>query len=261
MTPYRLYLFDLDGTLFRGDEVLPHAVEVVAELRRRGAGIRYVTNNSSQTRQHFVAKLSKMGFEVSPAEVVSSATGTASYCRTAGVRSAYVVGEPGLVQTLREAGVSVLNALENGLTVPQKAVMGVDAVVAGICRHFDYALMNGAMQQIRGGARYIATNPDTTYPMEGGQLIPGAGSIVAAITACGGQEPFVVGKPNPFLAEEILKETGIPAAETLVVGDRDDTDLECGRRAGCPTYLVLTGVATELPQGQPGGEDLRGLLD
>jgi 4-nitrophenyl phosphatase len=257
--PYRLYVFDLDGTLYRGEEAIPHAAEAVAALRARGAQVRFVTNNSGRTRAEFSTKLTRMGFAASPEEVVSSATGTADYCRQRGIRSAFVVGEPGLVSTLRSVGVVVPNALANGLTVPQAALVEVDAVIAGICRHFDYPLMDSAMQHLRRGATFVATNRDATFPMEGGRLQPGAGSIIAALETCGGVAPFVVGKPNPFLIETIVQEAGIAPEETLVVGDRMDTDIESGRRAGCDTYLVLTGVETHLPEGQAGGEDLRGL--
>lgn len=264
MSPYRAYLFDLDGTLFRGSTALPGAVEVLTELRRRGASIRFLTNNSSQTRDDFVRKLTGMGFEAHPAETYGSAFGTAQYCRHEGIRSVFTVSEVGLVKTFRQLGIEVVNWSEDAepsdVTDLNAHYPTPDAVVAGICRHFNYHLMNVAMQQIRKGARFIATNPDVTYPMEGDTLIPGAGSIVAAITACSEQEPFVVGKPNPFLVQLVLEDAGIPASEALVVGDRMDTDIESGRRAGCPTYLVLTGVTKEPPEGQPFGKTLEPLL-
>lgn len=260
MHPYRLYVFDLDGTLYRGEEPIEFAVETVAALRARGAGVRFVTNNSGRTREEFAGKLVRMGFEAEPEEVVSSATGTATYCQEKGIRSAFVVGEPGLVSTLRSVGVVVVNGLATGLTVPQPAVLDVDAVIAGICRHFDYPLMDSAMQHLVKGTPFIATNRDATYPLEGNRLQPGAGSIIAALETCGGVSPFVVGKPNPFLVETIVREGGFDPSEVLVVGDRMDTDIECGRRAGCDTFLVLTGVETSLPDGQAGASDLRALL-
>jgi phosphoglycolate/pyridoxal phosphate phosphatase family enzyme len=260
MFPYRLYAFDLDGTLYRGEEPIEHTAEIVAALRAQGAQVRFVTNNSGRTREDLAGKLTRMGFEAAPEEVVSSATGTAAYCQEKGIRSAFVVGEPGLVSTLRSVGIVVVNGLANGLTVPQPAVVEVDAVIAGICRHFDYPMMDSAMQQLRRGIPFIATNRDATFPMEGGRFQPGAGSIIAALETCGGVSPFVVGKPNPFLIENILREGGYAPSEVLVVGDRMDTDIECGRRAGCDTFLVLTGVETEVPDGQAGAADLRALL-
>lgn len=260
MKSYRLYAFDLDGTLFRGEEPIEHAVETVATLRAQGAEVRFVTNNSGRTRQEFCGKLVRMGFEAEPEEVVSSATGTATYCQENGIRSAFVVGEPGLVSTLREIGVVVVNGLATGLAVPQPAVMEVDAVIAGICRHFDYPLLDSAMQHLIRGVKFVATNRDATYPLEGGRFQPGAGSIIAALETCGGVSPFVVGKPNPFLVETIVREAGCAPSDVLVVGDRMDTDIECGRRAGCDTFLVLTGVEKEIPDGQNGAADLRALV-
>ncbi|HEY0868381.1 MAG TPA: phosphoglycolate/pyridoxal phosphate family phosphatase [Fimbriimonas sp.] len=256
---YKAYLFDLDGTLFRGTSVIPGAPEVLAELRRRGALVRFLTNNSSQTRAQFAAKLQGMGFEAHEEEAVGSGYGTAKLLAKEGVRSVFLVGEPGLVQTFREAGIAATNAPANGIVTPN-APDDVDAVVVGICRHFDYPLLNAAMQRIRRGARFVATNPDTTYPMEGDTLVPGAGSLVAAVAACSEQEPLVVGKPKPYLVEMVLGETGLRPEEALVVGDRLDTDIECGKAAGCPTFLVLTGVTKTAPEGQWSGESLEELL-
>jgi len=241
---YRGYIFDLDGTLFRGDEPIPNAVEKVRELHERGAVVRYVTNNSTQTREHFARKLTGMGFACEPGDVVSSGVGTARYLREHAMQTVYVVGESGLVATLAEYEIQSVQDEE------------VDAVVVGLCRQFTYEWMREAMLRIRAGAKFVATNPDTTYPVEGGGLIPGAGSIVAAVRAASGVEPVIIGKPDPFLTQTALDDAGLTAEETLVVGDRMDTDIESGRRAGCDTFLVLTGVATDLPAGQLGALDL-----
>jgi ribonucleotide monophosphatase NagD (HAD superfamily) len=166
---------------------------------------------------------------------------------------------PGLVQTLREAGILIVNATSKGEVVPTGDE--AESVVAGICQTFTYDLMNGAMQQILAGAKFIGTNPDPTYPMEGNKLIPGAGSIVAAVRACSGVEPLIIGKPNPTMINMVIEDLGLEPSDVLVVGDRQDTDIESGRRAGCPTHLVLTGVTTVPPNGQAYSLDLRGLLD
>lgn len=256
--PYRAALFDLDGTLYRGAEAIPNAVETVAALRSQGVLVRYVTNNATLTRDEFAAKLRGMGFPAEPNEIHSSATGTAAHLVETNLRAAYVVGMPGLVATLREAGIAVTNAGDDG--VVRQDASKAEAAVVGLCRTLSYDLLWGAMEAIHAGAEFVATNPDATFPLEGGRLSPGAGSIVAAIQACSGKEPFVVGKPKPFLVETILKETGLRPEEALVVGDREDTDLAAGKAAGCPTYLVLTGVAKAIPEGQPGGPDVKALL-
>jgi len=255
---YAGYVFDLDGTLYRGAQPIEGAVETVKELKQRGAQVCYLTNNSSQTRAFFAEKLSNMGFPVSLEEISSSGLGTAALLRDWSVASAYVVGEPGLVQTLQEAGVEVKNADADGVVQPLE--LDVEAVVVGIHRTFNYSIMNGAMQCLLKGARFVATNRDSTFPLEGGRLTPGAGSIVAGIATCAGQEPFVVGKPNPFLIELALARMGLDRSQLLVVGDRDDTDLESGRRAGCDTHLVLTGVEKTAAEWQSFSLDLRGLL-
>ena len=259
MRAYAGYLFDLDGTLYRGVEPIPHAVEAVRALKERGAKIGYLTNNSSQTRRFFAQKLTAMGFPAEPQDIGSSGIGTAELLRDWSIATSYVVGEPGLVETIREAGIAVVNADDRGETYYSEE--RVDAVVVGIHRQFTYQLMNGAMQCILKGGRFVATNPDSTFPLEGGRTVPGAGSIVAAVATCSGHEPFIVGKPNPYLVEMAASKFGLPASEILVVGDRDDTDLESGRRAGCPTHLVLTGVDGAPQAGQSWSEDLRALLD
>lgn len=256
--PYRAVLFDLDGTLYRGHEPVSGAVETVVELQKRGVLVRYLTNNATLRREAFVEKLRGMGLPAKGNEIYSSATGTAAYLGSEAVGSAFVVGMPGLVATLREAGVRVVNASDDGVVTPEGEK--VEVVVVGLCQAFTYALLEGAMAQILGGARFVATNPDASIPLDG-RLAPGAGSLVAAVRTCTGVEPFVVGKPKPFLVETALREAGLRPEESLVVGDRIDTDIDAGRAAGCPTFLVLTGVEKAIPPGQAGGDDVRALLD
>lgn len=250
MRAYGLYIFDLDGTLYRGEEIIPHAVETVAELRSRGAQIRFLTNNSTQTRRFYFEKLSRMGFAPEIREVYSSALGAGAYLKGQGVDHALVVGEEGLFQTLREAGIEP----------SKRASARNQAVLVGLCRTFRYSMIDQSLQQLRMGARFVATNTDRTFPLEKGRVIPGAGAMVASIERASGVSPFVVGKPNPFLVELILGEAGAPPSECLVVGDRPETDLDSGKAAGCDGFLVLTG-ATEAPDPRyPSGPDLRSIL-
>ncbi|MCX7799247.1 MAG: HAD-IIA family hydrolase [Fimbriimonadales bacterium] len=258
MRRYPLYVFDLDGTLYRGDEPIPHAAETVRRLAAEGSAVRYFTNNSGQTREFFTRKLLSMGFPCEPHMVHSTATGLAALCRERGVDRVFCVGEPGLVRTLRESGVEVANADRRHRVWP---LGEADTVVVGICRTFSYALLDAALQCLLRGARFWATNTDATYPLEEGRLEPGAGSLVAAVATCAGRQPdLVVGKPSPLIVGQILREAGVPPEDALLVGDRPETDLECGRTLGCPTCLVLTGVTSHPPEGQPFCEDLRGLL-
>jgi 4-nitrophenyl phosphatase len=248
MRRYPLYIFDLDGTLYRGSRALPGAVETVAALRKEGSIVRFLTNNSSQTPEAQSEKLRAMGIEAKPSEILTSGVGAAHYLGEQRLTRAFVVGEPGLIEVLAAAGIHSTKQDEP-----------CDAVLVGICRAFTYDLLNGAMQQLLKGAAFVATNTDATYPMEAGRLIPGAGSIVAAVKTCAGRDPVVIGKPNPFLVQLVLDETGIGAFDTLVVGDRYETDIVSGQAAGCDTLLVLTGVTHEAPAGQPYAADLREL--
>ena len=243
MPDYRLYIFDLDGTLYRGESPLPEAVEALARLRAEGKLVRFLTNNSSQTVEAVAAKLQRLGYQADSTEIETSATGTAAYLRSQGLDRVQCVGEPGLVETLQRAGLHA-EAPDDAWAKP------ADAVVAGIFRQFTYAHLAKAMSAIRSGARFVATNADATYPVEGDGLIPGAGSIVAAIRTASETEPYVVGKPSPFLTKLVLERAGVTAGEALVVGDRMDTDIESGKAAGCDTLLVLTGVSQEAPPGQ-----------
>lgn len=247
MQRYPLYIMDLDGTLFRGMEATPGAVETLHELRRSGSQIRFLTNNSTKSPSALRGKLEGLGFEANEGEIYSSALGAAELL--AGELSrALVVGEEGLVEALNSRGIEVVEAEP-------------DAVVVGFCLNFTYHLMSQAMQPLLDrNVRFVATNRDATYPMPGGTLIPGAGSLVAALATCAGREPEVVGKPNPFMVEWILRESGIRASDALVVGDRIDTDIVAGERAGCPVHLVLCGVTAQPPDHVPSSPDLRGLL-
>lgn len=245
MRRYPLYIFDLDGTLYRGDQALPAAAETLSLLRREGSAIRFLTNNSSQTPKAQADKLNRMGIEAKPEEVLTSGVGAGDYLVREGLSRAFVVGEPGLIEVL--AGKGIHSAAEEEES---------DAVLVGICRSFTYDLLNGAMQRILAGSRFVATNTDASYPLEGGRLIPGAGAVVASVRTCTGIEPVVVGKPNPFLVQLVLEETGVSAADALVVGDRYETDIVAGLEAGCDTLLVLTGVTAEAPPGQPFAESL-----
>lgn len=244
---YPLYIFDLDGTLFRGEEPIPGAADALKRLREAGPKIRYLTNNSGLTKASYVQKLTRLGFQVEESEVYSSATGAAALLTQRGFGDVFVVGEPGLHQTLSEAGIDVLNSPSPNEDSPLRSAQ---AVVVGICKSFNYDLLNEALQELLVGAHFFATNTDATYPMEGGRVIPGAGSIVAAVQTCCGRAPEVIGKPEPFLIKLILDEAGVEPGDALAVGDRVETDILAGQRAGCNTMLVLTGVTNEAPPGQ-----------
>lgn len=243
----RLWILDLDGTVYRGSEAIEGAADVVEELLRRGGIVRYLTNNSAAIPARVSDKLNLMGIPCEPDWVYSSGLSAARSCRDQGFKRVFLVGEPALHQMVEEQGLSV--------------GADADAVLAGICRSVTYELIDGALQELLRGVPFIATNRDATYPLEAGRLQPGAGAIVGAIAATSGLEPTVIGKPSPLMVEQVLRDAGVSASEAMVVGDRPETDLESGRQAGVPTWLVLTGVTREAIPGQDGSPDLRGLLD
>jgi 4-nitrophenyl phosphatase len=255
---YSCYVFDLDGTIYRGDEVIDGAVEALKELRKRDVKIFFATNNSSQTELAYVNKLVRMGITAKVDEILTSGRATAKYCQSVGARRIFVVGEPGLVDTLVGEGLGVVNF--NSLRV--HPVEGkVDAVVAGICRDaLSYELLDSAMQCITAGARLIGTNSDATYPLAQGKFAPGAGTILSALATCSGTKPTIIGKPNPFMLFHALQANQILPSETVVVGDRIDTDIMFAKAAGCTGVLVTTGVDKEAPVGTASIGGLQELL-
>lgn len=243
MRPYRAYFLDLDGTVYRGSQPVPHAAEAVVRLLERGALVRYLTNNSAAAPEAVAEKLRAMGVPCEPEWVYGTGPLAVRECSARGHRAVFVVGEPPLKAMFQRAGFETDGARP-------------ECVVVGICRSFTYALLDQASQFVRGGADLIVTNRDATYPLEGGREEPGAGSIAAAVETASGIGVEALGKPSPALVHWALGEAGVPPGEALVVGDRVDTDVEAGRRAGCDTLLVLTGVTRIAPEGQAWVEDL-----
>ena len=237
--PKRLIIFDLDGVIYRGDTPTVGSAEVISRLREEGYELHFLTNNSSQSRQAYSVKLQRMGIDVPPAEIMTSAYASALYLSQPPntCRSALVVGEGGLVEELQSVGIRAVLSGQDYSGEP------VDAVVVGIDRQFTYQRLFQAQQAILHGARFIATNRDPTFPTEIGD-VPGGGSIVAAIETASGQSPFTVGKPNTYTLEIILETRSAVLATAVMVGDRLDTDIDVGRHAGMETVLTLTGVTT-----------------
>jgi len=237
-----VYVFDLDGVLYLGGTPIAHAAEAVRRLQGAGKRVFFLTNNSAQTRADYQAKLARVnGLEAEESSIFTSAYATALYLKQRGAegRTAFVIGEAGLAAELRDSAGLV------PVTKPDSAdPHDIDYVVVGIDRQFSYDKLRFAHAAItRGHAQFIATNRDTTLPTEDGE-VPGGGSLVAALAAAAGREPLNMGKPEPHGYEAILAAAGVTASESVMVGDRLDTDIAVGRRAGAHTLLVLTGVTS-----------------
>jgi 4-nitrophenyl phosphatase len=227
-------ILDMDGVLYRGNDALDGARDLFPALRANALSFMLLTNNATLTAQDFTRKLAHMDIDVAPEYILTSAGGTAAY-----LQKSYPEG--GGVYVLGEAGLVAYVTRMPGFTLDEQRP---SFVVAGLDFDFNYETMKKACLAIRRGAHFIATNADATLPVEGGELWPGAGSIVASLETCSGIAPTVIGKPNTYMATIALEKLGLPAAQVLCVGDRLETDILFGARAGIPTALVLTGVSS-----------------
>ena len=241
----RLIIFDLDGVVYRGPEPIPGAAALVSALRAAGMATRFATNNSMATRSAYATRLAGHGIVARPDEIVTSTWATITHLQTnePGMRDLLALGADGMLTELRDAGYDATYAGDaagadwNGAPLAQ----AYDALIAGLDPAVTYRTIGIAAAAIRAGARFVATNADLRYPTPGG-LMPGAGAIVAALQATTGQQPLVIGKPEPAMFQAILEADGVAPEDALVIGDNPDADVPAARRAGIPVVLVLTGV-------------------
>ena len=229
--PYRGWLLDLDGTIYLGERLIPGADAAVAALRAAGRRVAFLSNKPLQTRAEYAAKLSRLGVPAAPDDVINSSLVLARHLRDRDPGApVFVIGEPPMLEEMRAHGFEVR---------PDEHVRWV---VIAFDRTFDYAKLNTALQAVKRGARLIATNPDRTCPVEGGEIPDCAGMIAAVEAVTDRQVETIVGKPSPIILEVALAALGVPAADAAIVGDRIETDIVMGRRLGLGTVLVLSGV-------------------
>jgi HAD superfamily hydrolase (TIGR01450 family) len=226
------YVFDLDGTVYLGDELLPEAKETLDELKAR-SNVVYLTNKPLETPADYAAKLTRLGVEARPEEVISSTDALLLYLeRHAPEARLFVVGERPLVQLLELAGYEVA-----------QDASGVNVVVVSFDRTFDYRKLKVSFDAVRGGARIVATNPDPYCPTPDGAGLPDCAAMLAAVEAStGAHAEAIVGKPSPHMAAALLDRLGVPARATLLVGDRLATDIRMANEAGMTSALILTGA-------------------
>jgi phosphoglycolate/pyridoxal phosphate phosphatase family enzyme len=231
---YSAYVFDQDGTIYLGTQLLPGAAETVAALRAAGRRTIFLSNNPTKTREQYASKLENLGIPTPVEDIVNS-----SYVMTQWLLKyfpaarLFVVGEEPIKVELRSAGFEL-----------SETAGEIDIVVASFDRTFEYRKLQIAYDAINAGARLVATNPDRYCPTPtGGE--PDCAAMVAAIEACTGVKcDPIVGKPSPIMVEMIMGMLGLPAENCMMVGDRLETDIRMGIDAGMATCLVLTGDAT-----------------
>lgn len=233
------YLFDLDGVLWLADQAIPGVKETLDELRRRGKRVMFVSNTSSRSRQQCLLQFQEMGLDIAGDELFIAGEATAQYLaeQKPGAR-AYVIGSGGLLDELRRAGIDARPA---DTRTPEAA----DFVVVGKDSDLTFTKLTCALRALRAGAQLVAVNCDMTVPAADG-LEPGAGAIVAAVSAMIGRDPDItVGKPSTFLLERAIAHAGLTPNQCAMVGDTLEADIAAGNRLGMKTILVLTGNTTE----------------
>lgn len=222
---------DMDGVIYRGKELIPGAADFIARLRKSGTPFLFLTNNSEQTAVDLQRKLERLGVpDLTEEHFITSAMATATFLAQqkpgAGV---FAIGGAGLTSELYKVGFSLTESHP-------------DYVVVGKTSSFNFDMMKKAVKLIQGGAKFIGTNPDMLDPIEGG-VEPAAGALLAGIEKATGKKPYIVGKPNSLMMMIARHKLGSSAEETMMIGDRMDTDIVAGMEAGMKTCLVLSGVS------------------
>jgi len=231
MLPYSTYLIDLDGVIYRGNELLPGAREFIDWLETHRKKYLFLTNNSFASETQVLEKLERLGIATDRAHLLSAGEAAVqNIARRFPQALVYVVGEPPLNDLAQQyqLRIAALDAVE------------AEVVLVGLDRHFDYQKLTGAVLSIRAGAHFIAINRDALLPIAGG-FVPGCGTMVAAIEAGSGTAPEVVGKPEPTLLQEAMHLLHSQPEETVMIGDGLDVDIQGGKAAGTHTLLVLSG--------------------
>ncbi|MBN1665665.1 MAG: HAD-IIA family hydrolase [Anaerolineales bacterium] len=254
-TQLRALIIDMDGVLWRGAQAIGDLPVNFARIAQLGWRAVLATNNATKLSAQFIEKLAGFGVQLEPWQVISSAVATAYHLKQQHPQGGpvYIIGESGLQQALREQGFWPVT--DDPL-----------AVVVGLDHALNYEKFRQATLLIRGGVPFIGTNPDRTFPTPEG-LVPGAGSLLALLEAATDVQPEVIGKPNPAMYRVALEKLGTQPPETLVIGDRLETDIAGAQALGCPTALVLSGVtspqqaAAWQPQPEMIAADLSTLLD
>ena len=219
----------MDGVLYHGNRLLEGASEFVDWLKKEDKRFLFLTNSSERSRVELHQKLMRLGVDVDPEHFYTSALATASFISNqTPAGSAYVIGETGLVNALYDVGYTMND-------------INPDYVIVGETRSYSLEKLEKAINLIRGGARLVGTNPDLTGPVEAG-ITPATGALVAPIELATGSKAYFIGKPNPLIMRHALRKLQCRREDTVIIGDRMDTDIIAGIESEIETVLVLSGV-------------------
>jgi len=221
---------DMDGVVYHGNQLLPGVAEFIDWMERENINFLFLTNASNRSPRELKEKLQRMGLEIPEENFYTSALATARFLESqAPNSSAYVIGDPGLINALYESGITMND-------------VNPDYVVVGDTANYNYENIFKAVQFVNAGAKLIGTCPDITGPIEGGLMAPSGKALVAPIEVATGKNAYFVGKPNPLMVRTGLRMLDVHSEEALFIGDRMDTDIISGIESGMHTLLVLSGV-------------------
>ena len=228
----RGFICDMDGVIYHGNMLLPGVSAFVEFLKRENKRFLFLTNSSERAPRELQQTLLRLGLEVDESQLYTSALSTAAFLRhQCPGGSVYVIGEPGLVGALYDAGFTMNE-------------INPDYVVLGETHAYSYDKIERAVALVRAGAKLIGTNPDLTGPIENG-IAPACKAPMAPIELATGRSAYYLGKPNPLMMRHGLRRLGVEADEAAIIGDRMDTDIVAGVESGIDTVLVLSGVTNE----------------
>jgi len=229
MAETKSYLIDMDGVLISGQVPIPGAIQFIEKLKSKKSKFLVLTNNSIFTPRDLAHRLQTMGLDIKPDVIFTSAMATARFLRNQKPDGkAFVIGESGLTEAVHDVGYILTD-------------INPDYVVLGETFMYNFEQITKAVRLIMQGSRFIATNPDPNGPSEAG-IVPACGAMAALIEKASGKSPFFLGKPNPFMLRSALSYLGVHSENTVMIGDRMDTDILTGMESGMDTILVLSGV-------------------
>ena len=226
------FICDMDGVIYHGNNLIDGVLPFVTWLMEQEKHFVFLTNSSERTPLELSQKLKRMGLDVPVEHFYTSALATASFLKNqCPDGSAYVIGEAGLLNSLYDAGICMND-------------VNPDYVVMGDTRTYNFEKIEKAIALVNNGAKLIGTNPDITGPTEQG-IMPATGALISPIEIATGKKAYFVGKPNPLMLRHAMKTLGCHSEETVIIGDRMDTDVVAGIETSTETVLVLSGVTTE----------------